>query len=110
MGYGIIPIQKKSVQGSNYKQPIPYGLSYSKSFALVCRQRKSRIKSLKKENTFFRRLYSLDRLIDVNECDILCNKQLKNDTQKYSKVRIQPKMNVILWKDKTKSSLAQYYY
>ena len=51
-GLWDIPIQKKSVQESNYKQLIQYGLSYSKSLALACRQQQSRIKSPKEEKTY----------------------------------------------------------
>ena len=45
-------------------------------------QRKKRIISF----AFF---YGLNKLIDVNECEILCNKQLKEDTLQYIKVSIQ---------------------
>lgn len=46
----------------------------------------------------------------MNECAILCSNQYKNEARQYSKVRIEPKINVILWNDKTMSDLAQYHY
>ena len=46
----------------------------------------------------------------MNECDFLCNQQLKDDTRQYRKVQLQPKINVILRKDKTKSDLAQFHH
>ena len=46
----------------------------------------------------------------MNECEILCNQQLKEDTRQYLKMNIQQKINVILRKDKTKQDLAQYHH
>ena len=46
----------------------------------------------------------------MNECEIVCNQQLKEDTRQYLKMNIQQKINVILRKDKTKQDLAQYHH
>ena len=54
--------------------------------------------------------YGLNKLIDVNGCDILFNKQLKEETRQYLKVNIQQKLNIILRKDKAKQDLAKCYH
>ena len=46
----------------------------------------------------------------MNECEFLCNKQIKEDTRQYLKVQHQPKINVILRKDKTKHDLAKFHH
>ena len=43
-------------------------------------------------------------------CENLCNNQVKQDNTEFTRLNIQPKMNVILWKDKTKSNLADFHH
>ena len=46
----------------------------------------------------------------MNECNYLCDIQQKIDTRQYLMAQINPSMNVILRKDKTKMDLAAYHY
>ena len=64
----------------------------------------------KSEGNFFNLFSGLNPLIEVNECNYLCDIQQKIDTRQYSMVRINPSMNVILRKDKTEMDLAAYHH
>ena len=59
---------------------------------------------------FFRLFSGLNQLIEVNECEYLCNKQQKIDSQQYLMMNLSLSMNVILRKDKTKIDLAAYHH
>ena len=74
MGYGIYPHSEKGIQENTYKKPIQHCLAYNNYLAMTCRQRKPRSKSTKDERTFFSTFYGLNKLINMNECDILYNK------------------------------------
>ena len=135
-GLWDIPIHKYDIDENNYKKPDQHGLSYLQTESCkyklnmcnlatksckyklnMCNTKKNlciyntTTNKQKKENEPFFRVFSgLNKLIDVNECDFLCNQQLKEDTRQYRKVQLQPKINVILRKDKTKSDLAQFHH
>ena len=67
-------------------------------------------KPKKEKKNVFHILYCLNKIIDVNECEMLCNKKLKEDTIQYLKMNIQQKINAILQKDKTNQDLAKFHY
>ena len=105
-----IPIYKNLIHKNNYVEPQHHGLSYKlpKTNSIV---QSTPTEQPKEDNRkLFRIFYGLNKPIDVNECDLLCNKQQKEDTRKYQKVSINQKINVILRKDKTKQDLAQFHH
>ena len=110
-GLWDIPIEKSRLQSDNYNNPTIHGFQYkNQSSNNIQRNYETKEKQTKKDKTFFRLFYGLNKLIDVNECDYLCNNQQKIDTRQYSIARLIPKMNVILRKDKTKMDLAAYHH
>ena len=107
MGYSK---SEKNAQEKKYRKTIQDRLTYKETCVIQCSKQQPRGKSSKKINTFLCKFKGLNELRNMNECDILCSNQLNHDTRQYSKVCIQPKMNVILRKDKTKSNLARHHH
>ena len=63
-----------------------------------------------KKRDFFNVFYGLNKLIDINICDQLFDKQLKKDEKSFTRVNLQQQINVILRKDTVKSDLAQIHH
>ena len=85
-GLWDIPISKNHIQENNYEEPRHHGLSYDlpKTNAII--QSSTTEQPKEDDRNFFRIFYGLNKLIDVNECELLCNKQQKADTRQYQKV------------------------
>ena len=110
-GLWDIPIQKSKLQSDNYNSPSLHGFNYESCKSTKIQQNYNIQRTqMKKDNTYFRLFNGLNQLIDVNECDYLCTNQQKIDTRQYSMAKINPKMNVILRKNKTKMDLAAYHH
>ena len=52
----------------------------------------------------------MNKLIDLNICDQLVDKQLRKDEQAFTEVSLRQKINAILCKDTSKSDLAQSHH
>ena len=109
-GLWDIPIHKSTINKENYLEPQCHGFPYATPKNNNVKQNIRTEKQKTEKKDFFRVFDGLNKLIDVNECEHLCNKQLKEDTRQYLKVNIQQKLNVILRKDKTKEDLARYHH
>ena len=78
-GLWDIPIEKSRLQSDNYNNPAIHGFQYkNQSSNNIQRNCATKEKQTKKDKNFFRLFYGLNKLIDVNECDYLCNNQQKN--------------------------------
>jgi len=109
-GLWDIPIRKTQLQSDNYRNPAQHGFLYSiqKTNSLKQPKRTKPIE-IKVRETFSNLFSGFNPLIEMNECNYLCDIKQKIDTQQYSMARIDPSMNVILRKDKTEMNLAAYH-
>ena len=99
--------QFKKIQAENYVTPEKYGYIYATpTTALYTQQVKKRVD----KKYFSKNFKGLNDIIDVNICDFLCNKQIKKDKKYYTLLSLQPKMNDIIRKDKTKSGNTQFHH
>ena len=77
-GLWDIPIQKSKLQSDNYNSPSIHSFNYEMSkSAKEQRNYNIQTKQTKKDNSYFRLFDGLNQLINVNECDYLCNNQQK---------------------------------
>ena len=88
-GLGDIPIRKIIIDKEHFQKPQRQGITYAISKNNYIKQYMCTEKSQKEKKNVFRILYGLNKIIDVNECEILYNKKLKQDTRQYLKVNIQ---------------------
>ena len=95
-GLWDILIHKSIMQEEYYEEPQRHGLTYTTPKNNSIKQYTSTEKPKKEEKNFFHIFDGLNTLIDVNICETLCNKQLKEEIRQSLKVNLQPKINVIL--------------
>ena len=80
-GLWDILIGKTRIKSENYKDPPHHGLQYKQVTNNVKKQMTQKTTKTKKKNDFFPIFSGLNELIEVNECEYLCNTQQKTDAQ-----------------------------
>ena len=109
-GLWDIPIPKSTIDKDHDVEPQCHGLTYTSPKNNNIKQCIRTDKQKKEKKDISHMFDGLNKLINVNECEFLCNKLIKEDTRQYLKVNIQQKLNGLIREDKIKEDLVRYHH
>ena len=96
---------------NNYVPPSSHAAMYSASVCNLSQpivQQKSTTKQ--SQNNYLRVFDAFNDLIDLNETNILVDKQLNQDTKDFQLARLTPSINVIIRKKQPKLDLVTFFH
>ena len=110
-GLWDIPVAKKYIQTNNYVPTSSHAAMYSASVCNLSQPivpQKSKTKP--SQNNYLRVFDAFNDLIDLNETNILVDKQLNQDTKDFQLARLTPSINVIIRKKQPKLDLVTFFH